>query len=132
MDPSSAPEPHYYAGPGHRLSRLLWILAVLCLALVLPQLAEKVQYGLTRGQLRARADAASAELAKLGETAELVKLSDTSKAFRLVASRIEPSVVHIDTSQEVEMGRNRSSDEWGLQFPPGRRRYERQAKVRAS
>jgi serine protease Do len=126
MDPSSAPEPHYYAAPGHRLSRLLWILAVLCLALVLPQLAEKVQYGLTRGQLRARADAASAELAKLGQTAELVKLSDTSKAFRLVASRIEPSVVHIDTSQEVEMGRNRSSDEWGLQFPPGRRRFERQ------
>jgi serine protease Do len=126
MDPSSAPEPHYYAAPGHRLSRLLWILAVLCLALVLPQLAEKVQYGLTRGQLRARADAASAELAKLGQTAELVKLSDTSKAFRLVASRIEPSVVHIDTSQEVEIGRNRSSDEWGLQFPPGRRRFERQ------
>jgi serine protease Do len=109
-----------------RLFRLLWILVLLCTLLVLPQLVEKVQYGWTRGKLRAKADQASEELARLGEKAELVPLSDTSKAFRLVAQRIEPSVVHIDTVQEIRFGRNASSDEWGFQFPQGRRRYEAQ------
>lgn len=114
------------ASRDRRLPRLLWILAVLCVLLVLPQLVEKVQYSSTRGRLRAKADQASEELARLGEKAELVKLSDTSKAFRLVARRIEPSVVHIDTVQEVQFGRNASSDEWGFQFPQGRRRFEAQ------
>jgi serine protease Do len=114
------------ASRDRRLPRLLWVLAVLCVMLVLPQLVERVQYGWTRGQLRAKADQASEELARLGEKAELVKLSDTSKAFRLVARRIEPSVVHIDTVQEVQFGRNASADEWGFQFPPGRRRFEAQ------
>src|SRR5487761_1863378 len=126
MENPPVQEPTYAPPADRRLARLLWILAVLCLALVLPHLAEKVQYGLTRGQLRAKADAATAELARLGETAELVKLSDTSKAFRLVASRIEPSVVHIDTSHEMQLGRHGSSDEWGFQFPRGRRRFESQ------
>ncbi|HWB13542.1 MAG TPA: trypsin-like peptidase domain-containing protein [Pirellulales bacterium] len=109
-----------------RLPRLLWILAVLCVMLVLPQLVEKLQYGWTRGQLRAKADQATEELARLGKDAELATLSDTSKAFRLVARRIEPSVVHIDTVQEVQFGRNASSDEWGFQLPPNRRRFEAQ------
>jgi serine protease Do len=120
-------EERIYRQPNNsRLTRLLWILAVLCLALVLPRLAEKVQYSLTRGQLRAKADQATEELARLGDHAELVKLADTSKAFRLVAHRIEPSVVHIDTTQEVQIGRKAASDEWGLMFPPGRRRFEAQ------
>jgi len=42
-----------------RLPRLLLILATLCLGLVLPYLAEQVQYSITRGELRARADAAA-------------------------------------------------------------------------
>ncbi|HEX5444318.1 MAG TPA: trypsin-like peptidase domain-containing protein [Pirellulales bacterium] len=109
-----------------RLMRLLWILAVLCLALVLPRLAERVQYSMTRGQLRAKSEAAAEELAKLDQNAELVKLSDTSKAFRLVASRIEPSVVHIDTVQSVEVRQSRSPDEWGFQFPPGKRFFRTQ------
>jgi serine protease Do len=108
-----------------RLPRLLWILAVLCLALVLPYLAENVQYGITRGQLRARADEAAAELARLGKESELVALADTSKAFRLVARRIEPSVVHIDTTQELRL-RGTSGDEWAFQFPHGGRRFEAQ------
>ncbi|HVA46923.1 MAG TPA: trypsin-like peptidase domain-containing protein [Pirellulales bacterium] len=125
MDDVSLPQPVRSASPDRRLLRLLWILAVLCLALVLPHLAEQVQYAMTRGQLRARAEAATKELDRLRDSAELVKLSDTSKAFRLVARRIEPSVVHIDTSQEVQLGRNASSDEWGFQFAPGRGRFER-------
>lgn len=117
-------EPVYsgYAPPHERrLARLLWVLAILCLLLVLPYVAGRVQYSLTRGQLRAKAEAASEELARLDKNAELVKLSDTSKAFRLVASRIEPSVVHIDTVQSVEVRQARSMDEWGLQFPQGKR-----------
>lgn len=125
MDEVNAPPPTSYSAPNRRLFRLLWILIVLCLALVLPRLAGEVQYAITRGQLRARAEAATAELDQLNKTAELVKLSDTSRAFRLVAQRIEPSVVHIDTSQEVRLGQAASSDEWGFQFPP-RGRFERQ------
>ena len=119
-------EPIYSPPQERRLARLLWILAVLCLALVLPRLAERVQYSLTRGQLRAKAEAAAEELAKLDQNAELVKLSDTSKAFRLVASRIEPSVVHIDTVQSIELRQARSLDEWGFQFPQGKRFYQAQ------
>lgn len=125
MDEVNVPPRTAYSAPNRRLFRLLWILIVLCLALVLPRLAGEVQYAMTRGQLRARAEAAAAELDKLDKTAELVKLADTSKAFRLVAQRIEPSVVHIDTSQEVRLGRAASSDEWGFQFPRGGR-FERQ------
>lgn len=106
---------------GRRLPRLLWILVVLCLALVLPRLAGEIQYSITRGQLRARADDAAEQIARLGKQAELVSLADTSKAFRLVARRIEPSVVHIDTVQEME--RN-GADEWAFQFPRGRERLE--------
>lgn len=130
--PAYAPNPYtpnpsrpYAPNHSRRLTRLLWILAVLCLALVLPNLASKVQYAITRAQLRAKADDAREELAKLGEHAELVTLADTSKAFRLVARRIEPSVVHIDTTQEVRL-RGASGDEWAFQFPPGRRRFEAQ------
>lgn len=109
--------------PAHdrRLPRLLWILAVLCLALVLPRLAGEVQYSITRGQLRARADDAADQLAQLGKEARLVSLADTSRAFRLVARRIEPSVVHIDTIQEVDLGR---ADEWAFQMPHDRQRFQ--------
>ncbi|MGH7140744.1 MAG: hypothetical protein ACREHD_33850, partial [Pirellulales bacterium] len=117
------PAQRYSPSYDRRLPRLLWILAVLCLALVLPYLAENVQYGITRGQLRARADEATAELARLGKESELVALADTSKAFRLVARRIEPSVVHIDTTQEVQL-RGASGDEWAFQFPHGGQRFE--------
>jgi serine protease Do len=117
MDELNVPQPIVQAAPDRRLFRLLWILIVLCLALVLPRLAGEVQYAITRGQLRARAEAAAAELDKLDKNTELVRLADTSKAFRLVAQRIEPSVVHIDTSQEVRLGRAASNDEWGFQFP---------------
>ncbi|HVX15090.1 MAG TPA: trypsin-like peptidase domain-containing protein [Pirellulales bacterium] len=127
MENPTAPAPTYpRAQYDRRLPRLLWILAVLCLALVLPYLAEKTQYAITRGQLRARSDEASKELARLGEKAELVKLADTSEAFRLVARRIEPSVVHIDTTQEVQFGRGGSGDEWTQQFPHRQRHFEAQ------
>ena len=119
-------EPIYSPPHERRLARLLWILTALCLALVLPYLAGRVQYSLTRAQLRAKAEAAAEELARLDQHAELVQLSDTSRAFRLVAHRIEPSVVHIDTVQSIEVRQARSLDEWGFQFPQGKRFYRAQ------
>ena len=110
--------PAYRPPPERRLALLLWILAILCTGLVLPYLADQVQYAITRGELRARAEAAAEDLEKLGKNAELVKLSDTSRAFRDVAKRVEPSVVHIDTVQ-AEGGANVfPTDGWDLQFGP--------------
>jgi serine protease Do len=104
------------------LPTLLWILAALCLGLVLPYLAEQVQYSITRGQLRARSDAAAEDLDRLGKNAELVKISDTSRAFRDVAKLAGPCVVHIDTVQ-AEGGRGVfPTDGWDLQFGHGGQR----------
>lgn len=123
MDNAFPPAPNDSIAPSRRLPRLLWILVVLCLALVLPRLAGEVQYAVTRGELRAKADDAAERLDQLGKQAELVSLADTSKAFRLVARRIGPSVVHIDTIQEIEVG---GADEWAFQSPHGRQRFEGQ------
>ncbi len=113
-------EQPYPTPSDRRLPRLLWILAALCLGLVLPYLAEQVQYSITRGQLRARAEAAAEDLDKLAKNAELVKLSDTSRAFRDVAKRAEPSVVHIDTVQAAGgLHPALSADGWEFQMPQG-------------
>lgn len=77
--------------PG-RTGRLLIVLAVLIVALAVPVLAERIQYAITRGEERAKADVAREQLADLGSTTE---------AFRLVAQLVGPSVVHIDTIQVV-------------------------------
>lgn len=106
--------------PDRRAIRLLWVFVVLCLALVSPYLAGQIQYSMTRATLRARSEAAAQELKELDKNAELVKLADTSKAFRLVARKIEPSVVHIDTVQAVEVKRG-AFDEWGFHFSPSQR-----------
>jgi serine protease Do len=102
-----------------RLSRLLWVLAALCMGLVAPYLAEQIQYSITRGRLKAQSEMAAGELARLDKDAELVKLSDTSRAFRMVAKRIEPSVVHIDVEHSVESVNAMAVEEFGFQFPPG-------------
>lgn len=100
------------------------VLMLLSLALVAPHLAEQVQYGLTRGRLRARSDAAAEQLSALAGSAQLVRLSDTSRAFRLVAQRIESSVVHIDTRQgDTRQGRPAAGgalpDEWNRPYRRG-------------
>jgi serine protease Do len=116
MQEPSYTAPVYPTPPERRLARLLWILGVLCLGLVLPYLAEQVQYSITRGQLRARADAAAEDLEKLGKNTELVKISDTSRAFRDVAKRVEPCVVHIDTVQAEGRSGVAPTDGWNLHF----------------
>ncbi len=108
-DTSVSPPP---PSPANRLPALVSILLVLLGMLVAPYLAENIQYALTRGELRARSDVAGEELKKLDRTAELVKLSDTSRAFRLVAERIEPCVVHINTEQTVRAESDNPFDEF--------------------
>lgn len=112
--PPSAPRP----APS-RMPLLLTILAALVFVVVLPYAAEQVSFAMKRGELRAKADEAEAELAKLDKNAELVQLSDTSRAFRLVAQRVEPSVVHINT-EGVRVVREEVQDEWGSRIPYGR------------
>ena len=74
--PSSAP---------HRLPYLLTVLAVLLAILILPYGAEQWTYARRRGELRAQADVATEELARLGAGAQLVPLTDTARVFRAVA-----------------------------------------------
>jgi len=82
---------------------LLLILLGLILLLVLPYLAEQVQYPMTRGKLRAEMDAA-------GDALE--KMPDASNRYRLAAMRVSPSVVGIKTVQVVS-GRGFGDEWWG-------------------
>jgi len=82
---------------------LLLILLGLILLLVLPYLAEQVQYAMTRGKLRAEMDAA-------GDALE--KMPDASNRYRRAAMRVSPSVVGIKTVQVVS-GRGFGDEWWG-------------------
>jgi serine protease Do len=66
-----------------------------------PYLAERVQYAITRGDQRAKADVARAELKALPEAVN---------RFRLVAKAVAPCVVGVKTVQYV--GRRLLADEW--------------------
>lgn len=105
--------------PSSRLPLLLVLLFALIFVTILPYMAEQVQYGMKRGELRARSEVAAEEIAKLGANANLVKLSDTSLAFRRVAELVEPSVVHINT-ESIKIVRQEMQDEWGMRVPYGR------------
>lgn len=102
-----------------RIGLLILILLILVAVLALPYGAEKVSYAIKRGELQAKSEVAAAELKRLGENAELVKLSDTSRAFRLVAQTVEPSVVHINT-ESVRVVQKEVQDEWGFRLPRGK------------
>ncbi|HEX4147458.1 MAG TPA: trypsin-like peptidase domain-containing protein, partial [Pirellulales bacterium] len=97
---------------GTRWGGLIFLAIVLAIVLGAPTLAFRIEYELTRAQLQARSEHAAAELSELDKNAELVKLSDTSRAFRLVAERVEPCVVHIDTEQVSRQGGNNAFDEF--------------------
>lgn len=87
---------------------------MLSMGLWLPYLFENLKYASTRGALRAKSDAAKLELDELAGKAELVSLTDTSRAFRAVAQRIAPSVVHIDTLQFSAGPKRIVYDDWGV------------------
>jgi S1-C subfamily serine protease len=113
-------DPQYSFSPpppsNNRMPLLLTILAALVFVTVLPYVLEQANYAMKRGELRAEAETAAAELAQLGAKAELVTLSDTSRAFRLVARRVEPSVVHINT-EGVKIVKEEVQDEYGFRVP---------------
>jgi Do/DeqQ family serine protease len=98
--------------PRSRLGGLIFLAIILAIVLGAPSLAFRIEYELTRARLQATSEHAAAELSELDRKAELVKLSDTSRAFRLVAERIEPCVVHIDTEQIAREGGNNPFDEF--------------------
>ena len=99
-----------------RLPILLSVLVALLLVLTIPYASYQWHFAAKRGELQAKAEAAAAELARLGDGAQLVSLGDTSRALRAVAQRIEPSVVHINTEQ-MKVIREETRDEWGSRIP---------------
>ena len=84
-----------------RSSLLMIALVVLLGLLILEPLAERIQFAITRGDQRAKAEIARGQL---------VGMTDSAGRFRLVAKSIGPSVVGIDTVR-VE-SRPAVRDEW--------------------
>jgi serine protease Do len=98
------------AGPAGSASlRMIFGLLVLLVAakFLVGPIVETVQYSVTRGQERAKAEVARTQLGRL---------ADTSAAFRLVAQAVGPSVVHIDTYRQTAVsnraGNEAEEDEW--------------------
>lgn len=80
--------------PGRQLRSLLAVAATLLIVgLLLPYVAERVQYGITRGRLQAEYEAAL-------EYSDQLSLAPLSTAYKLVTSRVAPSVVHIKVMRE--------------------------------
>ena len=80
--------------------RWTWLLSasafLVMLTYLLPFTIEKMTYAFTRGKQRAMYETA-------GEKLQNVALTDLSRAYQLVANRVEPSVVHINvTSASAE------------------------------
>ena len=93
--------------PSMQLSAMTWLLIFLVLLLILPYMAERVQFAVTRGRQRARAEVAKVTLREAPEP---------SSRFAWVAQSIEPSVVGIETTRVLH-GRYR--DEWSQLFQSG-------------
>ncbi len=83
------------------------ILAFLLLLLIVPPAAERVQFAITRGRERAKAEVAIKTLQDLPEG---------TGRFAWVAKRIEPSVVGIEITRLV--GARMLGDEWSQLFAP--------------
>ena len=90
--------------PTLQLSAMTWLLIFLVLLLILPYVVERVQFAITRGRQRARAEVAKVALKEMPEA---------SGRFAWVAKSIEPSVVGVETTRLV---RGRSLDEWSQLF----------------
>lgn len=104
QDPQNRPSPPTAAPsrPAWQVSgTLLLVLLGLILLLVLPYLAEQVQFAMTRGRLQAEMEAAGNALEKMPEA---------PNRYRLAAMRVSPSVVGIKTVQLVS--RRGFGDEW--------------------
>jgi serine protease Do len=84
-----------------RTPMLVFALIILVAMLMAPYLAEQVQFAITRGDQRAKAEVARAELKALPEAVN---------RFRLVAKAVSPCVVGVKTVQYV--GHRWPADEW--------------------
>ena len=95
----SLPKPDRRAVPPLRpFPYLSFLVVCLFILLMLPYVAERVQYALTRGYHRARADMARQLLAE----------SDHPESrFTFVAMKVEPSVVGIETVENIRPRRRR-------------------------
>jgi len=75
-------------------AKLLWLLVflaiLLAVAYTVPFLAEQTQYAITRGKQRAEHEIAEVEL-------QGSPLKQISRSYQMVAKRVWPSVVHINT-----------------------------------
>jgi serine protease Do len=72
---------------------LICLLVVVVLALISP-IMERIQYSRTRGEVRA-----------LSEAIPDLNLKSLGRAFSLVYRKVKPSVVHIDTTRQVQNNR---------------------------
>jgi S1-C subfamily serine protease len=73
-----------------RVSRLVWVFALLSAILVAPSLVSRIEYARTSARERARLDVARANLKDF-------KLDQISAAYRMLAQSVGPSVVNIRT-----------------------------------
>ncbi|MFP6648405.1 MAG: trypsin-like peptidase domain-containing protein, partial [Pirellulaceae bacterium] len=99
--------------PGHRLVRLLFVLAFLTmLSLALPWTVERLWYSINRARLRAEYDVAGELLDQDGAGAggagvasgQLQQVSQ--RVGPLVSQRVGPSVVHISTTENSQRDRS--------------------------
>jgi len=107
--PTSRPAP-----PRSQIGPLLFVFVLLLGVFVTPYLAEQIQYSLVRGKLRAEAESAREQLAKLPEP---------ENRYRWVAQAMAPAVVGVKTEQVVRGRQDELSRLFGL---PGRFRTEGQ------
>lgn len=112
---------------GGLLFRLLVLLVLVTMVFGSPWLIERARYAWTRAELRARHDDAVEQLTALDEQGQPGgRLETASLRFRLVAQRIEPSVVHISATRFVAAPRQTQSDEWEFFFGPRQRGFQAQ------
>ena len=91
------------------MARLLYVLGVLVVLLILPPFVQRIWYAASFGRERARVDVALAGLEEIQP-----QLEGLATAFRFVAQKVGPSVVHIRTERTFNGGR--PGDEWAHLF----------------
>jgi serine protease Do len=110
LSPHSAIGPNTYPPhSGFRLGRSLWLLVLLLLLLILPNMVEQVRYGWTRGKERAEAEVAR-QLLDEGR-------GPTIGQYRTVVKAVQPSVVGVKATRGV--GGERDVDELAVLFGHG-------------
>ena len=94
----AAHRPKLHVAPGF-FGRIVWLCVAAAFVLILwyagPEIAEKYQFAMTRGEIRAKYENAVEELKDR-------PLSSVSMAYQLVAQKVKPSVVSIRSLHEAK------------------------------